>query len=127
MLHTTAELVSADAPAETVTERVAGELKALLGLRECTYQPGALIGHHPLLQADGHVEWDGARWDIEHYGLPRDPIELRVRSNGDYRGRFLLTGEPGTAPSLEARLVAVVLAEQAGASLARHGHPAPGE
>jgi len=120
MLHGTAELIAAEAPAYEVIDRVSGHLKALLGLRECVYQDGSLIGRHPLLQPDGHILWDETRWDIEQYGLPRDQLELRVRGGGRYLGRFLLTGEPGTAPSLEARLVAVVLADQVGASLVRH-------
>ncbi len=96
MLHGTAELIApAEAPSSDVIDRVSGHLKALLGLRDCVYQDGTLIGRHPLLQPDGHILWDETRWDIEQYGLPRDQLELRVRGGGRYLGRFLLTaGEP---------------------------------
>jgi hypothetical protein len=37
----------------------------------------------------------------------------------------MLTGQPATTPSLDARLVAVTLADLLGASLAHHYEPAP--
>jgi hypothetical protein len=37
----------------------------------------------------------------------------------------MLTGRPATAPSLDARLVSVALADLLGASLAHHYEPAP--
>jgi hypothetical protein len=62
-------------------------------------------------------------WDIERYGPPpgRD-IELLAEAGGLLQGRFLLTPGPGTRPALEQRLVAVALADQAGAALSG-GHP----
>jgi len=55
-----------------------------------------------------------ARWDVEQLGLPGEEIELRTFGNGQYYGRFMLKPEPGSKPSLQARLVAVTLADQAG-------------
>ncbi len=39
---------------------------------------------------------------------------LRVCGNGQCYGRFMLKPRPGSRPSLQARLVAVSLADQAG-------------
>jgi len=43
-----------------------------------------------------------------------EEIELRTFGNGQYYGRFMMKPEPGSKPSLQARLVAVTLADQAG-------------
>ena len=51
-------------------------------------------------------------------GLPGEEIELRVFGSGQYYGRFMMRPKPGSRPSLQARLVAVTLAEQAGRALA---------
>jgi len=56
-------------------------------------------------------------------GLPDMEIELRVFGNSQYYGRFTMRAEPGSQPSLQARLVAVTLADQAGRALAA-GAPA---
>jgi K+-sensing histidine kinase KdpD len=47
-------------------------------------------------------------------GLPREEIELRTFGHGQYHGRFMLAPKPESRPSLQARLVAVTLADQAG-------------
>ena len=57
-------------------------------------------------------------------GLPGVEIELRTFGNGQYYGRFMLTPKPGSRPTLQARLVAVALAGQAGRALAA-GTPIP--
>ena len=75
---------------------------------------GALLGHPPRLEPDGTVLSGHQRWDVEHSGLPADEIELRTFGNGQYYGRFMLQPKPGSRPSLQARLVAVTLADQAG-------------
>ncbi len=62
----------------------------------------------------GHSEWD-----VEESGLPGEEIELRTFGNGQYYGRFMMKPKPGSKPSLQARLVAVTLADQAG----RHSAP----
>jgi K+-sensing histidine kinase KdpD len=56
--------------------------------------------------------------DVENAGLPGAQIELRVSGGGQYYGRFMMRPKPGSRPSLQARLVAVTLAEQTGRALA---------
>jgi hypothetical protein len=51
---------------------------------------------------------------VEEWGLPGEETELRVFGSGQYYGRFMLSPRPGARPSLQARLVAVTLADQVG-------------
>jgi K+-sensing histidine kinase KdpD len=50
--------------------------------------------------------------------LPAEEVELRTAGNGQYFGRFMMKPNRGSKPSLQARLVAVTLADQAGRALA---------
>ncbi len=47
--------------------------------------------------------------------LAGQEIELRIFGNGQYCGRFMLKPRPGSRPFLQARLVAVTLADRPGA------------
>jgi hypothetical protein len=124
-LHTTAELVASGRPATAVIEQVRVYLVATLALHGCRYEEASFLGRVPRLQPDGQIVWGDARWDVDRLGLPHDSeIELPVRANGRTVGRFMLTGRPGVAPSLEARRVAVVLADLLGARLAEAYQPA---
>ncbi|MFI6662103.1 hypothetical protein ACIBL8_42080 [Streptomyces sp. NPDC050523] len=62
-------------------------------------------------------------WNVEAAGRHEGEIELRTYGNGHYLGRFILTPGPGPGPvpPLQARLVAVSPADQAGAALASAG------
>lgn len=118
-LHTTAELVASGRPAPVVVEQVRVFLVATLALRGCRYEEAGLLGRVPRLQPDGQVVWGDVRWDVDRLGLPQtSEVELPVRANGRTLGRFMLTGRPGVAPRLEARRVAVVLADLLGSRLA---------
>ena len=55
-----------------------------------------------------------SRWDVDLSGLPAEEIELRTFGHSQYYGRLMLRAKPGSRPSLQARLVAVTLAGQAG-------------
>ena len=47
--------------------------------------------------------------------LPREGAELPVLARGQQIGRFVLEPNPGAGVSLEARMVAVAIADQVGA------------
>ena len=96
-----------------VAEHVREQLVGLPGLERARFEFGSLRSHPPRLQADGTVMAGSGRWDVEHAGLPGE-VELRVSGGGQYYGRFLLTPRPESRPSLQARLVAVSLADLAG-------------
>ncbi|MFB6819791.1 DUF4118 domain-containing protein [Streptomyces sp. NPDC056347] len=121
-LHDTAQLARSTTSPDAVVDHVRGELTRLLGLRSCRFEYGTLLGHPPRLEQDGDVVVGRRVWDLERKGWPPEEIELRATGNGHYYGRFMLTPEPGSGPApLQARLVAVTLADQAGEAMATIG------
>lgn len=119
-INAAARAAATGAEPQLLIEEVRGQLSRLLGLAACRFQDGAAgIGNPPRLLRDGRITTAGHAWDTEHEGLPpgRD-TELLAEAGGLLQGRFLLTPGPGTRPSLEQRLVAIGLADQAGAALA---------
>ncbi|WP_028799881.1 hypothetical protein [Streptomyces sp. 142MFCol3.1] len=75
----------------------------------------------PRLHGDGSVTVGRRVWDVDAAGWPEDEIELRAYGNGHYLGRFMLTPGPREVRPLQARLVAVTLADQTGAALDTSG------
>ncbi|MYV41248.1 DUF4118 domain-containing protein [Streptomyces sp. SID1328] len=116
-IHRTADLVQSENSADTVVDHVRGELTDLLGLRACRFEYGTLMGRPPRLENDGSVTVGRRTWNPDTDGWPEGETELRAYGNGHYLGRFMLTPGPGPVPSLQARLVAVTLADQTGAVL----------
>ncbi|PTH90477.1 DUF4118 domain-containing protein [Streptomyces sp. A244] len=117
-IHDTAALVQSGASPYTVVDQVCRQLVEILGLQGCRFEHGRLLGRHPRLEQDGSVTVGRAQRDVDKDGWPTEEIELRASVGGRYLGRFMLLPEPGAAaPSLQARLVAVSLADQVGAAL----------
>jgi Domain of unknown function (DUF4118) len=116
-VHDTAVLAQSATSAYAVVDHVRQQLADLLNLRGCRFEYGKLLGHPPRLEQDGTVMWGRFRWDVDRLGMPHDDIELRATANGHYYGRFMLQTVPDRVPPLEARLVAVTLADQAAAAL----------
>ncbi|MET8292100.1 DUF4118 domain-containing protein [Streptomyces sp. NBC_01455] len=116
-LHETADLAQSAKSSDTVVDHVRRELTELLDLRGCRFEYGTLMGQPPRLEQNGNVAVGRRRWDVDASGWPDGEIELRTYGNGQYRGRFMLTPGPGPVPPLQARLVAVTLADQTGAAL----------
>jgi Domain of unknown function (DUF4118) len=116
-IHETASLTQSARSPDAVVDHVREQLTGLLDLQGCRFEYGTLLGHPPRLEPDGTVLAGHGRWDVEEKGLPAEEIELRTFGNGQYYGRFMLTAKPGARPSLQARLVAVTLANQAGRAL----------
>jgi Domain of unknown function (DUF4118) len=117
-IHETASLAKSATFGDAVVDHVKEQLTGLLDLEGARFEYGSLLGHPPRLEPDGTVIVGHSRWDVEQQGLPREEIEVRTFSNGHYYGRFMLKAKPGSKPSLQARLVAVTLADQAGRALA---------
>jgi Domain of unknown function (DUF4118) len=112
----TAELAQSGAAANTIVEQVRGQLVRLLQLQGCRFEYGTLLGHPPRLERDGRITSGRTHWDIDRRGLPDEEIELRASAGGRFHGRFMLRPTPAAVPSLQARLVAVTLADQTGAA-----------
>jgi hypothetical protein len=122
-IHRAASLTQTARSPGDVVDHVRDQLVELLDLQQCRFEYGVLLGHPPRLEPDGTVLAGRRRWDVETAGLPGGEIELRVFGGGQYYGRFMMRPKPGSRPSLQARLVAVTLADQAGRALAA-GAPA---
>jgi K+-sensing histidine kinase KdpD len=117
-IHQAAVLAQTAKSPDAVVDHVADQLAGLLDLQACRFGYGNLLGHPPRLQPDGTVATGRGHWDVEHAGRPGEEIELRVFDGGQYYGRFMMRPQPGSRPSLQARLVAIALTEQAGRAAA---------
>ena len=113
-IHEAASMAKSADAAETVVDSVREQLISVLDLEDCRFEYGSLLGHPPRLEPDGAVVTSHGRWDVEQLRLPAGEIELRTFGHGQYYGRFMMSPRPGAKPSLQARLVAVTLADQAG-------------
>jgi K+-sensing histidine kinase KdpD len=102
---------------DAVVEHVRKQLAELLELRECRFEYGKLLGQPPRLERDGTVLTRYGHWPVDESGLPEQEMELRAFGNGQYRGRFMMTPRQGAKPPLQARLVAVTLADLAGEAI----------
>lgn len=112
-----------DSPS-AVVDRIGAGLIQLLSLRSSEFQYGrAGIGGPARLEHDGTVTFSGQPYEPPGGEWPPGVwLELLVESGGRLRGRFLM--QPGQQwPAREQLLVAVALADQAGAALAA-SHPA---
>jgi hypothetical protein len=116
-IQETAALTQTARAPEDVVDLVRKQLVGLLDLQECRFEYGTLLGHPPRLERDGSVRSGGIRLNAEEFGLPDKEVELRTFGNGQYYGRFMMRPKPGSKPSLQARLVAITLADQAGRAL----------
>jgi hypothetical protein len=115
-----ARAVATGTEPQLLIDQVCGQLTRLLGLSACRFQDGAAgIGSPPRLLRDGRVVAAGQTWDAGLVGLPPGrETELLAEAGGLLQGRFLLTPGPQARPTLEQRLVAVGLVDQAAAALA---------
>lgn len=117
-IHETAALIQSPGFPDDVIGHVRRQLISLLDMEDCRFEYGTLLGHPPRLEPDGTVLTRYGHIDVELAGLPAEEVELRTfGSGGQYYGRFMLKPKPGSRPSLQARLVAVTLAGQAGRAL----------
>ncbi|MGV9992472.1 DUF4118 domain-containing protein [Streptomyces sp. NPDC003374] len=125
-VHDTAQLAQTTRSADAVVDHVKRQLTELLQLRGCRFEYGSLLGHPARLEQDGSVTVGRKRWDIDQRGWPQQEIELRASAGGRFQGRFMLTPAPDASPDLQARLVAVTLADQAAAALEAAGPSSQG-
>ncbi|HTJ68102.1 MAG TPA: DUF4118 domain-containing protein [Actinospica sp.] len=124
VVQSTAALVARGATARDVTTQVSVQLKAILALENCAFQPGPGRVRGLRLEPDGALRWASTIWKIEEHGFPNEKVDLPARHRGEVYGRFVLDPTPGTAPSIHARRVAVVLADLAAAAVADDRSPA---
>jgi hypothetical protein len=94
LIREVASMAKSGAPADSVVDRVKDQLIEVLELEDCRFEYGSLLGHPPRLEPDGTVVTRNGRWPVDQSELPMEEIELRTL--------------------LQARLVAVTLADQVG-------------
>lgn len=117
-LHAVAELVAAGEKPDIAVVTVAGELRRIFELHDCTFEraPFAPIPKIARFERSGNVVFGGLNWGVGTMGLPGKQVELVVQGYGRTFGRFLLTPTPGRPVSFDRRIVAIALADQVAAA-----------
>ena len=126
-LHAVAELMAAGEKPELAVVSVAGELRRLLELKDCTFEraPFEHDSHFAQLERSGNVVFGGLNWGVGTMGLPGKQVELVVQGYGRVFGRYLLKPTPGRPVSFDRRIIAVALADQVAACIHRAERRSP--
>lgn len=103
-----------DLPAEALCARVAEQIRTVLDVTDCHFEPVALLDpRHAVLEPDGTVVWAGHVVDVDRGGLPvMEETTLPVRRGPDLVGQFVIGSVAAAYPTVEQRRVCVLLAEQ---------------
>jgi K+-sensing histidine kinase KdpD len=120
-LHGVAEMVAAGVPAADVVDAVTQELRDLLQLRDCWFDPQLSAEPGPFIERHGAVTWGVLEWGYGTMGLPAHDISLVLQHQGMPVGRFVLVPQPGTPVTTDELIAAVALGDQAAAALAAQG------
>ena len=122
-----AERIASGADDQAVIDLTVAELLSLLSLVGCRFEVEATGPTLPVLERSGRVEAPyrkvGATGEL---GLPPLGVRLPVVGGGRQVGSLVLEPDPSAGVSLEARLVAVALADQLGAALSHGGRQESG-
>jgi hypothetical protein len=114
-----AERVAAGADEQDLIALAVTELVDLLRLVSCRFEVDPTGPELPELERSGRVETPYRRVGIDgELALPPLGVRLPVVGNGRRIGSLVLDPDPDVGVSLEARLVAIALADQLGAALA---------
>ena len=117
-LYVIAEMLANGSTADRVVTLVAEQLKELLFLVDCHFDPAVGAISLPVLDRDGELHYGWLNWSAEKDGLPNRPVILPVQSRGRWLGGFILRGPAlGVPLTQDRRLAAVALADLAGAAL----------
>ena len=122
-INDAAHAVATGGSPSALIDQIASSLTQLLSLRSCQFQYGmAGIGRPARIQHNGAgrpLNGQAGRYVARRPTCPAGTgLELLVESGGRLQGRFLMQPGPEARPSREQLLVAVALADQAGAALA---------
>ena len=120
-IHRVAELVARGEEPEEVILAAQAELAQLLRLRSCRFEAPPFDSPLPRFERSGVIPMHVYHLRREGFELPAEGVELPVLGRGQLLGRFVLEPTPETGVSLEARVVAVAIADQVGAALATPG------
>lgn len=120
-IHVVAEMLAAGERADQVVLAVANELKSLLDLRYCRFDPAFAGQPGPFIERHGAITWGSVEWGFTTMGLPRKEVTLVVEHQGRPLGRYVLLARTDYPVTVDQLLVAVALADLAGAALAAQG------
>ena len=118
-IHRVAQLAAEGLSAEDVILAVTAELTDTLHLRNCWFERAPFLGTLDAIDDAGALTSHEFRYTPTGFELPRDGVEIPVRSGAKLIGRFVLLPTPGVGVSVEERLVALALADQVGIVLGR--------
>jgi hypothetical protein len=117
-IHRVAERAARGEEAAAVLKSAQDELIELLGLQSCRFEAQPIGYHLPRLERNGELDVRVWRFCDDGFELPPEGVDLPVYGRGQQLGRFVLEPTPGTGVTLEQRVVAVAIADQAGAAVA---------
>lgn len=121
-LYVAAQMLSGGAAERDLVDTIAAQLKELLFLTDCRFDPGRAALTEPLVDRGGELDWAGHAWSLRSSGWPEGAVSLPIYCSGQQVGRFLLTGSGRVSTRDEALavdrlLTAVALSDLAGAAL----------
>jgi Domain of unknown function (DUF4118) len=120
-----AELVAAGASSKDLIDTAVTELTRLLSLLGCRFEATATGPTLPVLERSGRIESPYRRVGPDgELALPPLGVRLPVVGDGHQVGSIVLEPDPDIGVTLEARVVAVALADQLGAALAARAEDA---
>jgi hypothetical protein len=116
-VHRVADSVAHGDPLADVLQAVETELTELFGLWDCWLELPPFLWIIPRMDRGGTIDGSQHEWSEGGFALPSDGAELPVVARGRDVARLVLLAGPGTAASLDQRVVAVALADQLGAAM----------
>ena len=118
MIRDLTDLAARSPRSAVVIESVERSLVPLLDLRACRFDPALATPPLARIVSSGAVIHVGLDWPVSDIGIPGPAAEIVAEWRGRALGRFILTPSSGQPVSLERRVVAVLLVNVVGASLA---------
>ncbi|MGE0795310.1 MAG: hypothetical protein AB7H92_17710 [Microbacteriaceae bacterium] len=115
-LHRVADLIAHGAASAEVLFACERELTELLELASCDFGDDVPEGL-PMLERNGTITGGELRFVGRDFALPRAGVALPVFGRGQRIGAFVLQPGADVGVSFEQRIVAVAIADQAGAAL----------
>src|SRR5205807_947514 len=113
-IHVVAEMLAAGERADQVVLAVANELKSLLDLRYCRFDPAFAGQPGPFIERHGAITWGSVEWGFTTMGLPRKEVTLVVEHQGRPLARYVLLARTDYPVTVGQLLVAVAAAGEAG-------------
>ena len=114
LLHANAERCNARAGAATVTFETTAAIASLLGADAVAFErhPNTVGIPRRRIEPNGSLQGVPLRATPDGYDLGDQPLAIRVANGGVLHGHMVVTPRPGHPVSLDARLGAVVLADE---------------